>query len=92
MAATLSWNPVRALVAPPAETETRLPSATRSTGKLRNAPRRKKASVQINEPTPEEMPAIDVGLMNGVEPLDEVRRARGEKKKEEIEGRARVGA
>jgi S-DNA-T family DNA segregation ATPase FtsK/SpoIIIE len=84
MAATLSWNPVRALVAPapqareiPEEAE-----LAETQEEDRKPARRKKAELITNEPTPEEMPALDVGLMNGAEPLllDESP-PRGEKKK-----------
>ena len=71
MAATLSWNPVRALVAPApraregaegaevAETQEETAAEARSG--------RRKKPVLPNEPTPEEMPALDLGLMNGAD-------------------------
>ena len=76
MAATLSWNPVRAIVAPPAKPESTVEDAGESPRPIR----RKKTELLGNEPTPEEMPAIDVGLMNGAEPVDEVPPG-GERKK-----------
>jgi S-DNA-T family DNA segregation ATPase FtsK/SpoIIIE len=62
MAATLSWNPVRALVAPapkalgaPEELD------VQETEESPRSVRRKRSA--SNEPTPEEMPAMDVGLI-----------------------------
>jgi S-DNA-T family DNA segregation ATPase FtsK/SpoIIIE len=82
MAATLSWNPVRALVAPApvdltaAATEIAGEETEIDSGKAR---RRRAVS---NEPTPEEMPAIDVGLMNdAADVADDAPPPRGEKKK-----------
>jgi hypothetical protein len=77
MAATLSWNPVRALVAPPPKPPSTAEDAE-SAEELQRPAKRKKADIQVNEPTPEEMPAIDVGLMSGAEPVDEAP-PRGEK-------------
>jgi S-DNA-T family DNA segregation ATPase FtsK/SpoIIIE len=90
MAVTLSWNPVRALVAPApkaleapegaeAQEENRTTTTTTTT-----TTRRKRTTV--NEPTPEEMPAMDVGLINGAEPVDDIAEEsaappRGDKKK-----------
>ena len=79
MAATLSWNPVRALVAPPLKAEVTAERAELAEETQKPA-RRKKPALLTNEPTPEEMPALDVGLMNGAEPVDEAP-PRGEKKK-----------
>jgi S-DNA-T family DNA segregation ATPase FtsK/SpoIIIE len=62
MAATLSWNPIRALVGrrpKPVDVVTN-DEAIQAT----NGQRRKRAMAELPpEPTPEEMPAIDVGLM-----------------------------
>jgi len=81
MAATLSWNPIRALVAPAAPK----PELTAERAELAEEPqktvRRKRADLLPNEPTPEEMPALDVGLMNGAEPVVDEAPPRGEKKK-----------
>jgi DNA segregation ATPase FtsK/SpoIIIE, S-DNA-T family len=79
MAATLSWNPVRALVAPPVR-DAESADDEEIAEIIQKPPRRKKGDTAVNEPTPEEMPAIDVGLMNGAEPIDEGP-PRGEKKK-----------
>jgi S-DNA-T family DNA segregation ATPase FtsK/SpoIIIE len=88
MAATLSWNPVRALVAPaarPAGAEAQEEAEARETQEVPRSARRKRT--QTNEPTPEEMPAMDVGLMSGAEPVEEIAGLdsaappRGEKKK-----------
>ena len=66
MAATLSWNPIRALVAPAARPEMQFTaeSVDDSAEEIRKPSRRKKADTAVNEPTPEEMPALDVTLMN----------------------------
>ena len=79
MAATLSWNPVRALVAPPPKPSLTAEDAENAE-ELQRPARRNKADILVNEPTPEEMPAIDVALMNGAAVLDEAP-PRGEKKK-----------
>jgi S-DNA-T family DNA segregation ATPase FtsK/SpoIIIE len=82
MAATLSWNPVRALVAPAppgAEAAESTEAETRET-RVSGRARRRTAETASNEPTPEEMPALDVALMNGAELVDESP-PRGEKKK-----------
>jgi S-DNA-T family DNA segregation ATPase FtsK/SpoIIIE len=87
MAATLSWNPIRALVAPAPR-----PLATAESSEVAEAAeepqkrsRRKRSDLASNEPTPEEMPAIDVGLMNGAESIVDSASTeappRGEKKK-----------
>ncbi|HMA20451.1 MAG TPA: hypothetical protein VKO87_06580, partial [Gemmatimonadaceae bacterium] len=63
MAATLSWNPVRALVAPAPRAREAAEEAeaaeTRETAEIRgdNGRKRRKSELQSNEPTPEEMPA-----------------------------------
>ena len=84
MAATLSWNPIRALVAPPLKPESTAAGAeddAEIAEESRKPARRKKSEIQVNEPTPEEMPALDMGLMNGAEPLLDEAPPRGEKKK-----------
>jgi S-DNA-T family DNA segregation ATPase FtsK/SpoIIIE len=90
MAATLSWNPVRALVSrtPPAEIagvdvakdEQELPSS--------RSPR----SIRPPEPTPEEMPALDLSLQPGREDAASEREdfGRGEKKKREKRTKADI--
>jgi S-DNA-T family DNA segregation ATPase FtsK/SpoIIIE len=84
MAATLSWNPVRALVAPaPARPLVDAETAETAEEKQNGRIRRKKTELQTNEPTPEEMPALDLGLMNGVEPASSSDESplRGERKR-----------
>ncbi len=81
MAATLSWNPIRALVAPSPKSELTAEDDDEVAGDVQKRARRKKSETQVNEPTPEEMPALDVGLMNGAEPLADEAPPRGEKKK-----------
>jgi S-DNA-T family DNA segregation ATPase FtsK/SpoIIIE len=79
MAATLSWNPVRALVAP-SPTSAVLTTETTETTEEDFGVRQKRKMGLANEPTPEEMPALDVGLLN--EPVeDPVARAEKKKKK-----------
>src|SRR5215212_3437204 len=70
-AATLSWNPIRALVAPAQKPVTAEGAEDRAeiADEVRKSTRRKKPDLQVNEPTPEEMPALDVGLMNGADPV-----------------------
>jgi S-DNA-T family DNA segregation ATPase FtsK/SpoIIIE len=84
MAATLSWNPVRALVAPaPARPLVDAETAETAEEKQNGRIRRKKTELQTNEPTPEEMPALDLGLMNGAEPASSSDESppRGERKR-----------
>jgi DNA segregation ATPase FtsK/SpoIIIE, S-DNA-T family len=61
MAATLSWNPVRALVAPAPRGEEAAEEAE-SAEDIAPAARRRERRLPA-EPTPEEMPALDVGLL-----------------------------
>jgi len=83
MAATLSWNPVRALISAPARTE-----ADEDVDAEVEAEPEVPRSARGNrppEPTPEEMPALDLSLLNGagaatVEP--EEPRAADKKKRE----------
>jgi S-DNA-T family DNA segregation ATPase FtsK/SpoIIIE len=62
MAATLSWNPVRALVAPAPRGEEAAEEAEAAED-IAPAARRRERRMPA-EPTPEEMPALDVGLLN----------------------------
>jgi DNA segregation ATPase FtsK/SpoIIIE, S-DNA-T family len=61
MAATLSWNPVRALVAPAPRGDENAEEAE-SAEDIAPAARRRERRLPA-EPTPEEMPALDVGLL-----------------------------
>jgi DNA segregation ATPase FtsK/SpoIIIE, S-DNA-T family len=61
MAATLSWNPVRALVAPAPRGDEGAEEAE-SAEEIAPAARRRERRLPA-EPTPEEMPALDVGLL-----------------------------
>ena len=80
MAATLSWNPVRAIVAPAARgAETAELAETQE--EIQKPARKRKAEVFGNEPTPEEMPALDIGLMNDADLVVDEASPRGEKKK-----------
>ncbi len=68
MAATLSWNPIRALVAPaPKALEVAEEAEAAETRESTRSARRRKTTA--NEPTPEEMPAMDVGLIKGADPI-----------------------
>ena len=88
MAVTLSWNPVRALVGPRVAERAAIPEVEIADSEAQRKTRR--ASVIPAEPTPEEMPAIDVSLMNGVEPVDDV--APREKKKREKKSKAEMSS
>src|SRR5688572_8889854 len=97
MAATLSWNPVRAVVGrrPPedaeeAEAAETAEDAEDAESKRQQTGRKRRGSLPA-EPTPEEMPAIDIALMNGAEPEDEFV-PRSEKKKREKKSRADMAA
>lgn len=74
MAATLSWNPVRALVGRGHKQEDTEPTeeGTDAEDAEAEAPKTSRRRPLVQEPAPEEMPALDIGLMNGVDPLDEV--------------------
>ena len=81
MAATLSWNPVRAIVAPAPPREIAAEVETAETEEEnREGPTARRKKIVSNEPTPEEMPALDVGLMDDSVALDEGP-PRGEKKR-----------
>jgi S-DNA-T family DNA segregation ATPase FtsK/SpoIIIE len=89
MAATLSWNPIRALVGrrpKPVEVATSEDAIPATNGQ-----RRKRAAADLPpEPTPEEMPAIDVALMGEEETADDSfapkaeRAKRGKKSKSDV--------
>ena len=88
MAATLSWNPVRALISAPAKSAT--DEDVDGEGEAETASPRSPRGSRPPEPTPEEMPALDLSLLNGsgvamAEP-DEVRTA--DKKKREKKSKA----
>lgn len=75
MAVTLSWNPVRALLGRGTEA-----GAHRGTDEaVETEPHGRRGAVLPTEPAPEEMPAIDIALMNGDNGINGV--ATGEKKK-----------
>src|SRR5687768_6263584 len=80
MAATLSWNPIRAIVGRRPEPAV----ADDDGGAEEPAPvekvSRRKPTILPPEPTPEEMPALDVALMNGSELTEEQTAQRGKKR------------
>ncbi|HEX5577158.1 MAG TPA: DNA translocase FtsK, partial [Gemmatimonadaceae bacterium] len=78
MAVTLSWNPVRALVGRTAETAETAEQVPVTANKSSRA-------ILPPEPTPEEMPAMDLTLLNESEPVVE-------KKKKEKRTRADIAA
>jgi S-DNA-T family DNA segregation ATPase FtsK/SpoIIIE len=87
MAITLSWNPVRAVVGRPRGAEGASPMQETAE---RGEHRERRSSQLAAEPTPEEMPAIDMSLMNGAEAADDTASVRGEKKKREKKSRAEL--
>jgi DNA segregation ATPase FtsK/SpoIIIE, S-DNA-T family len=93
MAATLSWNPVRALVSrTPRQLESEVGkdlAAERAGGKPRDT-----RVEHPPEPTPEEMPALDLSLLNGVVPglAGGGDNLLGEKKKKEKKSKSDLAA
>ncbi|MDO8502367.1 MAG: DNA translocase FtsK [Gemmatimonadaceae bacterium] len=89
MAATLSWNPIRAIVGRSPDR----PAASDENAETPEAnvepvsPRRDRAQLPP-EPTPEEMPALDIALMNGAGPEDESSALRADRKKREKKSKA----
>ncbi|HEX5577490.1 MAG TPA: DNA translocase FtsK 4TM domain-containing protein, partial [Gemmatimonadaceae bacterium] len=77
MAVTLSWNPIRAVVGRPRDAEADAHRVAET--------QRPSRSVLPPEPTPEEMPAMDLTLLNESEPVVE-------KKKKEKRTRADIAA
>jgi S-DNA-T family DNA segregation ATPase FtsK/SpoIIIE len=88
MAATLAWNPVRALVGPAAPSDE--PEDDETIESSAPVSRRRNGTVP-EEPAPEEMPAIDVGLMSGIDRADDVS-PRTEKKKKEKKSKVELAA
>ncbi|MGK2960729.1 MAG: DNA translocase FtsK 4TM domain-containing protein [Gemmatimonadaceae bacterium] len=66
MAVTLSWNPVRAVLGRGTEADARRGAEEA----VETEARGRRGAVLPLEPTPEEMPAIDVALMNGDNGVD----------------------
>jgi len=95
MAATLSWNPVRALVSAPvrAKESEDADADAAEVAPAAASPRGLRGS-RPPEPTPEEMPALDLSLLNGsgdnAAETEDVRR--GEKKKREKKSKAQLVA
>jgi len=95
MAATLSWNPVRALVSStPREADASLKELDAEDPDVVTPPSRGSRAPRPPEPTPEEMPALDLSLLgnrtdNAVE-VDDT--PRGEKKKREKKTKAELAA
>ena len=90
MAATLSWNPVRALISAPARTDAGGEDVDVEEVEAEAASPRSLRGSRPPEPTPEEMPALDLSLLNGsgTAPVesDELRPA--DKKKREKKSKA----
>jgi DNA segregation ATPase FtsK/SpoIIIE, S-DNA-T family len=63
MAATLSWNPIRAIISAPARANG--PDGEEVEEEPEIAMLRTRRAGQPPEPTPEEMPALDLSLLNG---------------------------
>ncbi len=83
MAATLSWNPVRAVLGRGRGAGT--DEVTDTEEAEAEAPRASRRRPLV-EPPPEEMPALDIGLMNGAEPIEEL--ATRDRKKREKKSRS----
>ncbi|MEO8578492.1 MAG: DNA translocase FtsK 4TM domain-containing protein, partial [Gemmatimonadales bacterium] len=88
MAATLSWNPIRAIVGRRADDPRENEEDT--VDGMQPVSRRRSVAQTPSEPTPEEMPAIDLGLMNGAEPDDDFASARVDKRKREKKSKAEI--
>ncbi len=94
MAATLSWNPIRALVGrrpPPLEAIDASSVGTVETVEPNGQRRRRETAEIPPEPTPEEMPAIDVALLNDDETGDG-RLAKSDKAKRTKKGKSDAAA
>ncbi|MEO5904317.1 MAG: DNA translocase FtsK 4TM domain-containing protein, partial [Gemmatimonadaceae bacterium] len=94
MAATLSWNPIRALVGRKPKPVDALVNEEALTALGWNGvkARRRKAMDFPPEPTPEEMPGIDVGLMDADDAVEDARALRGEKAKRVKKSKSDVAA
>ncbi|HUR00411.1 MAG TPA: DNA translocase FtsK 4TM domain-containing protein [Gemmatimonadaceae bacterium] len=94
MAATLSWNPIRALVGrkPKPLEATISDEAVEAASSNGQKSRRRKIADLPPEPTPEEMPAIDVSLMDDDEPAEDTRSARAERAKKPKKTKSDVAA
>jgi S-DNA-T family DNA segregation ATPase FtsK/SpoIIIE len=94
MAATLSWNPVRAIVSKtPRSLEDTAEDATRDgEGLFQSSGSRSSRLVRPPEPTPEEMPAVDLSLQPGREAVmvERDESTRTEKKKKEKKSKADI--
>ncbi|MGH9422524.1 MAG: DNA translocase FtsK, partial [Thermoanaerobaculia bacterium] len=91
MAATLSWNPIRALVG-------RRPKPVDAIAgddvvAATNGQRRKRSAMEApTEPTPEEMPAIDIGLMDADADVDDTRNQKIERAKKPRKSKSDVAS
>ncbi|MEO8192510.1 MAG: DNA translocase FtsK [Gemmatimonadales bacterium] len=94
MAATLSWNPIRAIVGRRPDSPVAVVEDDVGIDEADAEPTRRRRGPPAlpPEPTPEEMPALDVALMNGDDSSDEARAPRGERKKREKKTRAELAS
>ena len=94
MAATLSWNPIRALVGrKPKSAEPSLNGDSAASASANGQKARRSRVVESPpEPTPEEMPAIDVGLMDDDESIGDSRFSRPDKTKRTKKSKSDVAA
>ena len=96
MAATLSWNPVRAIVSKtPRTLEEGGEGSTRNgEGVLQSSGSRSARAARPPEPTPEEMPAVDLSLQPGRETatLEREDSTRTDKKKKEKKSKADIAS
>ncbi len=93
MAATLSWNPVRAIVSKTPRSLEEAPEDGRpGEGLFQASGSRRGLSGTPPEPTPEEMPAVDLSLQPGRESatIDREDFARADKKKKEKKSKADI--
>jgi len=94
MAATLSWNPIRALVGRKPKPVDAFVSGETAAAIASNGQktRRRKLADLPPEPTPEEMPAIDIGLMDEGDAIDDPRSSRGERARRVKKSKSDVAA
>ena len=92
MAATLSWNPVRALVSAPARRKSETEAVADSTEEKMRTGRSSRANGS-SEPNPDEMPALDLSLLgSGNIPVEDSGLRRDDKRPREKRTKAEIAA